>query len=52
LKEYFPDLSEQIEKAVEHMEFCIKKKPVCYTAPTLAIPLIKFRKLMMKLGAK
>jgi short-subunit dehydrogenase len=41
-----------VEKAVEHLVFCIKKKPVCYTAPRLAIPLIKFRKLMMKLGAK
>ena len=40
-----------VEKAVEHMEYCIKKKPVCHTAPKLAIPLIKFRKLMMKLGA-
>ena len=41
-----------VERAVEHIEYCIKKKPVCYTAPKLAIPLIKFRKLMMKLGAK
>jgi short-subunit dehydrogenase len=40
-----------VEKAVEHMECCIKKKPVCHTAPKLAIPLIKIRKLMMKLGA-
>ena len=41
-----------VERAVEHIQSCIKKKPVCYTAPKLAIPLIKFRKLMMKLGAK
>lgn len=40
-----------VERAVEHIEFCIKKKPVCYTAPKFAIPLIKFRKLMMKFGA-
>lgn len=47
----FKPLMMSVEKAVEHMEHCIKKKPVCYTAPKLAIPLIKFRKLMMKLGA-
>jgi short-subunit dehydrogenase len=41
-----------VEKAVEHLEFCINKKPVSYTAPKIMIPLIKFRKLMMKLGAK
>lgn len=40
-----------VEKAADHMEYCIKKKPICYTAPKLAVPLIKFRKLMMKLGA-
>ena len=39
-----------VEKAVDHLELCIKKKPVCYIAPKIAIPLIKFRKLMMKLG--
>ena len=41
-----------VEKAVDHLESCISKKPVCYTAPRVAIPLIKFRKLMMRLGAK
>lgn len=41
-----------IEKAVDHLEFCINKKPVSYTAPKIMIPLIKFRKLMMKMGAK
>ena len=39
-----------VEKAVDHLESCIIKKPVCYTAPRIAIPLIKFRKLMIKLG--
>jgi short-subunit dehydrogenase len=39
-----------VEKAVDHLETCISKKPVCYTAPRNAIPLVKFRKLMMKLG--
>lgn len=41
-----------VEKAVDHLENCIRKKPVCYTAPKIVIPLIKFRKLMMKLGGK
>jgi short-subunit dehydrogenase len=41
-----------VEKAVDHMENCIRKKPASYTAPKIATPLIKFRKLMMKLGAK
>jgi short-subunit dehydrogenase len=40
-----------VERAVEHIDFCIKTKPVCYSAPKVAIPLIKFRKLMMKFGA-
>jgi short-subunit dehydrogenase len=39
-----------VEKAVDHLEHCIRKKPVCYTAPKIMIPLIKFRKLMMKLN--
>ena len=39
-----------VEKAVDHLESCISKKPVCYTAPKIVIPLIKFRKLMMRLG--
>jgi len=41
-----------VEKAVDHLEFCIRKKPVKYTAPKGMIPLIKFRKIMMRLGAK
>jgi len=41
-----------VEKAVDHLEFCISKKPVCYTAPKIAIPLIKFRRLMMRFGGK
>jgi short-subunit dehydrogenase len=39
-----------VEKAVDHLETCIRKKPVCYTAPKIAIPLIKFRKLMMMIS--
>ena len=41
-----------VRKAVDHLENCIRKKPVCYTAPKIVIPLIKFRKLMMTLGGK
>ena len=39
-----------VEKAVDHLQTCIEKKPARYTAPRIAIPLVKFRKLMMKLG--
>jgi short-subunit dehydrogenase len=41
-----------VEKAVDHLESCIRKKPARYTAPKIAVPLIKFRKLMMRLGGK
>lgn len=41
-----------LEKAVDHLERCIRTKPACYTAPKIVIPLIKFRKLMMTLGGK
>ena len=40
-----------VEKAVDHLESCIRKKPVRHTAPKIAIPLVKFRKFMMRLGA-
>ena len=39
-----------VEKAVDHLETCISKKPVRYTAPRIVIPLIKIRRVMMKLG--
>jgi len=41
-----------VEEAVDHLEICINKKPSCYTAPRIAVPLVKFRKLMMRLGSK
>jgi short-subunit dehydrogenase len=41
-----------VEKAVDHLQICIEKKPICYTAPRIAIPLVKFRKLMMRLGGQ
>jgi short-subunit dehydrogenase len=41
-----------VEKAAQHIAVCIDKKPVSYTAPLLAIPLIKLQKLILKLSAK
>ena len=40
-----------VAKAVDHIETCIKKRPRCFSAPGIVVPLIKFRKVMMKLGA-
>jgi short-subunit dehydrogenase len=40
-----------VEKAADHLETCIRKKPVSYSAPFIAIPIVKFLKIMMKLGA-
>ena len=39
-----------VEKAVDHLQICMEKKPTRYSAPCIVIPLVKFRKLMMKLG--
>lgn len=39
-----------VEQAVRHLEKCIRKKPVRYTAPGIIIPLVKFRKWMMRLS--
>jgi len=41
-----------VEKAVDSVMSCIDKKPVSYTSPKRIVPLIKFRKFMMKFGAK
>ncbi len=41
-----------IERSVDHIIKCIKKQPIRYTAPKIVIPLIKFRRIMMKFGAK
>jgi short-subunit dehydrogenase len=38
-----------VEKAVDHLEYCIKKKPACYSAPKIVIPFVKLLKLMTKL---
>ncbi len=37
------------EQAVRHLLICMDKKPVRYTAPRIVIPLVKFRKWMMRL---
>jgi short-subunit dehydrogenase len=39
-----------VERAVQHLLKCIEKQPVRYTAPGIAIPLVKFRKWMMRLS--
>ena len=41
-----------VERAVHHLERCLTRKPVSYTAPKAAVPLIKLRKLLMRLGAR
>jgi len=38
-----------VEKAVDHLEGCMKKKPTSYTAPKIMIPLLKILKLLMRL---
>jgi hypothetical protein len=39
-----------VDKAARHLLKCIDKKPVRYTAPRIVIPLVKFRRWMMRLG--
>jgi short-subunit dehydrogenase len=39
-----------VEKAVDHMETCIRKKPARYTAPLVAIPMVKILRFLTKLG--
>jgi short-subunit dehydrogenase len=38
------------ERAVQHVLACVEKKPVRYTAPWSAIPLVKFRSWMLRLS--
>jgi len=38
-----------VTKAVWHIQKCIKQKPARYTVPRMAIPLVKFRRLMLNL---
>ena len=41
-----------VERAVDHLERCITRRPVSYTAPRVAVPLIKIRKLMLRFGGR
>ena len=41
-----------IEEAVEHLLVCIDKQPIRYSAPKIAIPLAKFRSIMLELKVK
>ena len=38
-----------VEKAVDHLVKCMKNKPIRYTAPKIVIPLIKLRKIMIRI---
>jgi short-subunit dehydrogenase len=39
-----------VERGAEHVLACIEKKPVRYTAPWIVIPLVKFRRWMLRLS--
>jgi len=39
-----------VDRAVQHLLICMEKKPVRYTAPKIAIPLVKFRRWIMRLS--
>jgi len=39
-----------VERAAAHLLTCIEKKPIRYTAPWTMIPLVKFRKWMLRLS--
>ena len=38
-----------VDRATQHLLSCIKRKPTRYTAPRIAIPLVKFRRWMLRL---
>jgi len=38
-----------VDRAVEHVLYCIEKKPIRYTAPKIIIPMVKFRRWMLRL---
>ena len=48
----FKPLLMSVDKAVDHLIGCIKSRPVSHTAPKSVVPLVKLRRIMMKLGAK
>jgi len=37
-----------VDRAVDHLLYCLKKKPMRYTAPRIVIPLVKFRGWMLR----
>jgi short-subunit dehydrogenase len=39
-----------VERAAQHVLACVEKRPIRYTAPWAAIPLVKFRSLMLRLS--
>ncbi len=39
-----------VEEAVDHLERCIERRPAVYVAPRMAVPLVKFRRWMMRLA--
>lgn len=39
-----------VERAAQHVLTCIEKKPIRHTAPWAAIPLVKFRRWMLRLS--
>ena len=39
-----------VDKAAQHVRRCIEKKPIRYTAPRIVVPLVKFRRWMMRLS--
>jgi short-subunit dehydrogenase len=38
-----------VERATQHLLLCLKRKPIRYTAPRIVIPLVKFRRFMLRL---
>ena len=38
-----------VDRAAQHLLACIEKKPVRYTAPEIVIPLVSFRRWMLRL---
>ncbi|MFC1863828.1 SDR family NAD(P)-dependent oxidoreductase [Thermodesulfobacteriota bacterium] len=39
-----------VERATQHLLYCIEKKPARYTVPKIVIPLVKFRSWMLRLS--
>lgn len=40
-----------VEQAADHIDACLRKRPVSYTAPLLAVPLVKMLRILVKPGA-